>query len=125
MIYILLPRDGTCVKPIVRKIYYRFAPPPRAQLVNVVCERLALALDIVEDPDFAADPLRNPDRHGVGLGAGAPDVEDGLDGQQRIGADAALADSAFHSGLRQLAREIGAFERFRVAAFPNVIVAVR
>jgi hypothetical protein len=76
------------------------APAARAQFVGVVFERLPLPFDVVENPDLRPDPLRNPDRHGVGLGAGAANVEEQFDRQQRIGDSAMIRPAA---GFRRVA----------------------
>jgi hypothetical protein len=58
---------------------------------------LANTLDIVEQSDFAADELADPDRHSVGAVAGTANVHESLYRQYRINGD--MADPALLAGL--------------------------
>jgi hypothetical protein len=71
----------------VRQADDRFLPAPTPQLAGIVCERLANALNVVEQPDFAANELADPDRHGIGVMARAADVHERLHWQYRINSD--------------------------------------
>ena len=55
-----------------------------AQPLDVSRERLPLRLVVVEHSDLAADKLRNPDYGIVGLCAGATDIPECLERQQRL-----------------------------------------
>ena len=74
MVFIPLAGDGIGVHAVVREVVDGSLVLSLAQLVDVVGEHLAYALDVVEDADFLSDPLADPDGHCVGSGTGATKI---------------------------------------------------
>ncbi len=78
---------------------------------------------MIQDTHFIADPLHNPDRKSIGPRAGAADVDQGAQPQQRIGGD--FSNSALRPRFGHHFREIRTLERARVDAFPYVLIPLR
>src|SRR5262249_49675717 len=69
---------------IVRQVDDHIFPAAPAQFVCVICERLADAFDVIQQPDLAAHELREPDRHRVRPVPRSADVEERLHRQYGI-----------------------------------------
>ena len=76
VIAVTLAGDVVGVDTIMRQIANRmpFAAP---QLVDVISQDLSLSFNVVEDVDLVADPLNNPDSHGIGFCSRTSNVEEG------------------------------------------------
>src|SRR5262249_26690974 len=83
-------------------------------------KRLALGFVVVENPNFAADELSNPDRAGVCLCASPADVPKRPYGHQRIARKKAYATVLLRFGERS--RVVGAGNHCHEVTFPNVLI---
>ena len=92
----------------------RFLPAARPQFAGIVSKRPANALDVVEQPDFAANELADPNRHGIGAMARAADVHERLHRQYRINGDVTDPDAPL-SRNQTHAEPLAALQRFRPA----------
>ena len=77
---IALTADVVVRHAIVRQADDRFLPAAPPQFAGIIGKRLANAFDVVEQSDFAADELADPDRHSVGAMAGTPNIHERLHG---------------------------------------------
>ena len=122
MIDIPLAGDVVLVDAVVRKRADGILPAARPQLVDVVGQHLADALQIIQHKDLLAGELDDPDRHRVRRRAAAAQIPIGPDWQQRIGSH--HADTAFRPRIGQLTAEIRSLERACVLAFPDVMITI-
>src|SRR5262249_38656440 len=72
---------------VMRQADDAFLPTPSPQLAGIPSERPSQPLDILQQHDFAADELADPDRHGVRAMARAANVHERFDRQYRINRD--------------------------------------
>src|SRR5438874_146005 len=73
--------------------------------------------------DRGADPLHDPDGKRIGQRAGAADVDEGAQRQQRVGGDFAYAPLCPRFGKHL--REVGSLERPHVIALPDMVITIR
>src|SRR6516225_6898224 len=99
-----------CATPSCWQADDRFLPAAPPQLAGIVGERLANALDVVEQSDFAANELADPDRHSIGAMAGTANVHERLHRQNRINGN--VTDPALLPRLLQVLGEVGALDAF-------------
>jgi hypothetical protein len=97
MVSVALAGDVVCCNAVVRQVTDRPAVTPPLQLVDVIGQNLPHALDVIDDANLAVDPLDQPDRHRVGLGASATKIPERPDWHHGI--DRAARDALFEPSL--------------------------